>query len=122
MGLAYVRFALENPSHYRVMFGGFLGSREPRGALKEEGQAAFRALVDALISLQEASLARPDDPLKAAHFVWATVHGISMLAIDGLLGGKGSDAIELARYASGRIIAAVAAVSGKEPRASMASR
>jgi hypothetical protein len=104
------------------MFGGFLGSREPRGALKEEGQAAFRALVDALISLQEAGLTRPDDPLKAAHFVWATVHGISMLAIDGLLGGKASDAIELARYASGRIIAAVAAVSGKEPRASMASR
>src|SRR4051812_35962239 len=24
MGVAYVRFALANPSHYRVMFGGFL--------------------------------------------------------------------------------------------------
>ncbi len=110
MGLAYVRFALQNPSHYRVMFGGFLGSREPQGALKEEGRAAFRALVDALIALQKAGLARQDDPLHLAHFVWATVHGISMLAIDGLLAGKGSDVLELARYANGRILDGVAAV------------
>jgi AcrR family transcriptional regulator len=122
MGIAYVRFALENPSHYRVMFGGFLGSRTPQGALAAEGSAAFQVLVDALVEQQRAGSVRKDDPLPLARFVWATVHGISMLAIDGLLAGKGSDALELARYANGRIRDAIAAVSRKDPRASMASR
>ncbi len=107
MGVAYVRFALQNPSHYRVMFGGFVGSREPKGTLAVEGPAALQTLVDALVAQQKAGLVRKDDPLQLAHFVWATVHGISMLAIDGML-GKTSDAEELARYANGRIRAGIA--------------
>jgi AcrR family transcriptional regulator len=122
MGVAYVRFAIANPSHYRVMFGGFLGSEEPQGALKEEGPAAFQALVDALVDLQNAGLARRDDPLHLARFVWAAVHGVSMLAIDGLLAGKGSEAIEVARYVNGRILAGISAQDGKDPRASMTPR
>lgn len=120
MGLAYVRFALQNPSHYRVMFGGFLGSREPQGTLEEEGRAAFQVLVDALVAQQKAGLVRLDDPLHLARFVWATVHGVSMLAIDGMLGKKGSDVLELARYANGRIRAGIAAASEDSPRGSMA--
>jgi AcrR family transcriptional regulator len=121
MGVAYVRFALQNPSHYRVMFGGFLGSKGPPGTLAMEGRAAFHVLVDALVAQQKEGLVRQDDPLHVAHFVWATVHGISMLAIDGML-GKTSDAEEMARYANGRIRAAIAAASEDDPRGSMAAR
>jgi hypothetical protein len=44
MGVAYVRFAVPNPSHYRVMFGGFVDpdGREPE--LVAEAQGAFQVL------------------------------------------------------------------------------
>jgi AcrR family transcriptional regulator len=86
MGAAYVRFARANPSHYRVMFGGFrdLSERDPR--LATDGAAAFQVLVDALVSLQRSGLMGRDDPQALALFIWATVHGVAMLTIDGQLG------------------------------------
>jgi AcrR family transcriptional regulator len=102
-GAAYVRFAVRNPSHYRVMFGGYLGARDVDPELAAEGQGAFQALVDALLSMQREGLARRDDPLALARFIWATVHGISMLAIDGMLGGKRAEVEDLARFACERI-------------------
>jgi AcrR family transcriptional regulator len=121
MGVAYVRFALENPSYYRVMFGGFLGSRKPKGALATEGTAAFQVLVDALVEQQQAGSVRKDDPLQLARFVWATVHGISMLGIDGLL-GKRTGPLDLARAANDLIRRGIVAVREKDRRASMAPR
>jgi AcrR family transcriptional regulator len=85
MGAAYVRFAVANPSHYRVMFGGFVDP-DTRGAeLATEGAGAFNALVDMLTALQRDGLVRDDDPMLLASFVWAVVHGVAMLAIDGQL-------------------------------------
>ena len=101
MGAAYVRFAVANPAHYRVMFGGFVvGSTDPE--LVREGSGAFQALVDAIVSLQKEGLMRPDDPLQLARFVWALVHGVAMLIIDGLLGAQ-ADADAFARFAIERL-------------------
>jgi AcrR family transcriptional regulator len=97
MGAAYVRFAVANPSHYRVMFGGFVvGSPNPDVA--REGSGAFQALVDAIEWLQQDGLMRPDDPQQLARFVWALVHGVAMLVIDGLLGAQ-EDWETFARFA-----------------------
>src|SRR6476659_1333325 len=52
MGVAYVSFAVANPSHYRVMFGGFVDSQPHDPELASEGAGAFQALVDALSALQ----------------------------------------------------------------------
>ena len=41
---------------------------------------------------------RADDPLQLARFIWALVHGIAMLAIDGLLGAE-ADPETFARFA-----------------------
>jgi hypothetical protein len=49
MGFAYVRFAIANPSHYRVMFGGFVDPKAEDPELAAEAEGAFRALVDALL-------------------------------------------------------------------------
>lgn len=96
MGAAYVRFAVANPSHYRVMFGGFVvGS--PNADVAREGSGAFQALVDAIVWLQQEGLMRPDDAQQLARFVWALVHGVAMLIIDGLLGEADPDAF--ARFA-----------------------
>ncbi len=97
MGAAYVRFAVANPSHYRVMFGGFVVA-SPNADVAREGSGAFQALVDAIVWLQQEGLMRPDDPQQLARFVWALVHGVSMLIIDGLLGAQ-ADGDTFARFA-----------------------
>jgi AcrR family transcriptional regulator len=85
MGAAYIQFAVANPAHYRVMFGRRVQLRPHPAELVAEGAGAFAALVDALIELQRADLVRRDDPATMAQFVWAMVHGVAMLAIDGQL-------------------------------------
>ncbi|HUR36041.1 MAG TPA: TetR/AcrR family transcriptional regulator [Vicinamibacterales bacterium] len=86
MGIAYVRFAVANPSHYRVMFGDFrnLCAKDPD--LQAAAAAAFDVLLQAVIALRRTALVRPDDPRLLSEFIWATVHGVAMLAIDGQLG------------------------------------
>lgn len=82
-GQAYIRFATENPSHYRVMFGGYVAKGDCGAELAAESEAGFRVLVDALVELQHAGLVRRDPPLELAVFVWGAVHGAAMLAIGG---------------------------------------
>jgi AcrR family transcriptional regulator len=103
MGVAYVRFAVANPSHYRVMFGGFAPSRVNDPELTQEAAGAFQALVDSIVAQQREGLMRADDPLQLARYIWSLVHGIAMLAIDGRLSHQGADAEELTRFAVERV-------------------
>jgi AcrR family transcriptional regulator len=102
MGVAYVRFAVANPSHYRVMFGGFVDPKAFEPELAAEAAGAFQALVDALAALQRDAIVRGDDTVKMARFVWAVVHGLAMLGIDGQLREPGG-VEELMRYALERL-------------------
>src|SRR6516225_10159509 len=85
MGKAYVQFAVGHPSHYRVMFGGFIESAAKDDHFIAEAKAAFQVLVDALVEQQNVGDIRRDDPVLMARFVWALVHGTAMLVIDGQL-------------------------------------
>ncbi len=85
MAKAYVQFAVAHPSHYRVMFGGFIESAAKDDHFMAEASAAFQVLVDSLVEQQNAGDIRPDDPVLMARFVWALVHGTAMLFIDGQL-------------------------------------
>jgi AcrR family transcriptional regulator len=103
MGAAYIRFAVSNPAHYRVMFGSIVDPQDREPELAEEARGAFQSLVDALAALQHNREMRPGDDLTLmARFVWSVVHGVSMLAIDGQL--RETDSIEaLTRYALERL-------------------
>jgi AcrR family transcriptional regulator len=102
MGVAYIRFAAANPAHYRVMFGGFVDPTSCDPELAAEAEGAFQALVDALAALQRDAVIRAEDTVTMANFVWAVVHGVSMLSIDGQLREPGS--LEaLMRYALERL-------------------
>jgi AcrR family transcriptional regulator len=103
MGVAYVQFAVTHPSHYRVMFGGFIESRSKDAEFVEEAAAAFQVLVDALVEQQQAGLVRGDDPLLLARFIWSIVHGIAMLVIAGQLRGVDDRGATLNRYAIERM-------------------
>jgi hypothetical protein len=103
MGLAYIRFGLTHPSHYRVMFGSARGNASGDAELVTEAAAAFTVLVHAIGAQQQLGLVRQDDPDQLARFIWAVVHGITMLAIDGQLQRKDSSVDLLARYAIDRL-------------------
>jgi AcrR family transcriptional regulator len=107
MGAAYVRFAVESPSHYRVIFGGFVDPEMKDAELATEGQAAFLALVDALGALQRSAAVRDDELVLMARHVWALVHGVAMLALDGLLPEEGA-VEELVGYAMERVGSGIA--------------
>ena len=96
MGEAYVHFAVAHPSHYRVMFGGDVRDAAPDSDLASEGAGAFQVLVDAIVAQQKQGRLRPDNPLELAQYIWATVHGIAMLAIDGQLKQPTEDVIRFA--------------------------
>jgi AcrR family transcriptional regulator len=108
MGRAYLRFAVEHPAHYRVMFGRFDESCARDPELIDEAKGAFQALVDALADGQREGWVRKDDPLMLARFVWSITHGIAMLVIDGQLRDDDASGTALNRYAAGRIRAAIA--------------
>jgi AcrR family transcriptional regulator len=85
MHRAYVQFAVAHPSHYRVMFGGFIESAAKDDQFISEASGAFQVLLDALVEQQNAGDIRRDDPVLMARFVWALVHGTALLFIDGQL-------------------------------------
>jgi AcrR family transcriptional regulator len=102
MGVAYIHFAVDNPPHYRVMFGGFVDHQAKEPELGSEAGGAFQALVDAVAALQHDGLFHGDEPVLMATYTWALVHGIAMLAIDGQLPDPtGVD--ELMRYSFRRL-------------------
>ena len=107
MGRAYVDFAAANPAHYRVMFGGFLARPAPDPELTREATGAFQVLVDAISALQRAALVRTDDTVTVARYVWATVHGVAMLRIDGQLDDPDA-ADRLTAYAIDQLVIGIA--------------
>ena len=111
MGVAYIRFAVANPSHYRVMFGGFVDPRVLEPELAAEAGGAFQALVDALAALQRDAVVRADDTALMARYVWAVVHGVAMLGIAGQL-HEPNGVEELMGYALERLRTGIEAPAG----------
>ena len=80
-GRAYVRFGLENPEPYRILFMTRNESAQQRDVVVGAGARAFQHLVDAVQRCIDAGAFRPVDPVLAATGVWAAVHGVTSLLI-----------------------------------------
>lgn len=86
MGLAYVQFGLDHPSLYRLMFTAWEltpEDKEKYAELNEASERAFKTLTDMLERLQQSGFIRPGMLEADGLAVWANVHGIASLAIDG---------------------------------------
>ncbi|ROS28155.1 TetR/AcrR family transcriptional regulator [Cellulomonas sp. PhB150] len=80
LGLAYRRHAVEAPHEYRVMFG-VAGAGAQEAARGEATRSAtFLVLRDAV-----AALVGPDGADRPAMTLWALVHGLVELELNGLL-------------------------------------
>ena len=79
---AYVKFGLEHPEAYRIMFMGRAGLMERHAESVEKGAGAFTDLVDDVERAREAGAIREDiDSQTAAIFLWTGAHGITSLLI-----------------------------------------
>ncbi|MEM9944940.1 MAG: TetR/AcrR family transcriptional regulator [Cyanobacteria bacterium P01_D01_bin.36] len=84
-GAAYVRYAQDHPTHFRVMFGCFPLNEPPDSSLEVVSKSTFRILVDVIESGQVAGVVKAGDSNFLALGQWAVVHGIAMLLLDGML-------------------------------------
>lgn len=81
-GRAYVRFGLDNPEHYRILFM----VRDPQRADRDSaevpaGLVAFGHLVGAVQRCMDAGSFAGGDPVLVATGLWTAVHGITSLLI-----------------------------------------
>jgi AcrR family transcriptional regulator len=96
---AYVRFGVEHPAHYRLMFGPELAAREKHPKLQEAGDATFAVLTGALERGQAAGQIRQAPVREQALAAWSLVHGLTTLLIDQRLGFLGVSTTAAERYA-----------------------
>jgi len=93
-GEAYLDFALQSPTYYRVMFSGDLLNSNGQESLRHTSSAAFQQIMADLVMCQEMGIIRPGDPLLQAISIVSTVHGFVSLVndnrVDHLLEGKSS--------------------------------
>lgn len=84
MGRAYVHFALNEPMLSRMMFGDSLLDKEEHPDVRDAGQESFSLLMQLVIECMALPDARTEvDPLTFAMGAWSTVHGLSLLLVEG---------------------------------------
>ena len=81
---AYVAFAMQNPALYRLMFSAEEG-RSTGLHLSDSALGVFDVALDVLRRGQAAGVVRERPVQGQAAACWAMLHGIAMLAIEGLL-------------------------------------
>lgn len=90
MGSAYVGFGLKNPALYRLMFSEAPSGTEWRPEKVLVAWLAARAVLEniirrgARIGIFDPALTRKSELQTATLYTWAVVHGLTMLAVDGL--------------------------------------
>jgi AcrR family transcriptional regulator len=82
IGAAYVRFGVEHPAHYRLMFGAELADKERYPALQEVSDATFGVLTGVLERGQASGQVRSGRVLDQALAAWSLVHGLTTLLLD----------------------------------------
>jgi AcrR family transcriptional regulator len=97
--LQYLRFGLQNPLDYRVMF---MAAAEGFAAIGPESgsgvpEPTFQFLIDRVEECMRAKVLREVDSTETAAIIWAHVHGLVSLRLTGHLRRAGEDA-EFTRF------------------------
>lgn len=88
LGAAYVRFAVENPQHFRLIFGRERPPLDQYPELRDAADNAFDVLQRAVTSVDrkaEMTLTEAATAYNRALAAWSRAHGIAMLVIDGMI-------------------------------------
>ena len=87
MCLAYIRFALDNKGHFRVMFRSDICNLEHYPEALVEADRAFGALADYVVE-ELGPRASVEEVRLNATYMWSIAHGLAMLLLDGPLEKK----------------------------------
>ncbi len=82
IGAAYINFAVENPTHYRLMFGSEGINREETPELSLAADEAFIVMQNTIELCQQEGVIKAGDPCLLGYTTWAMVHGTASLLID----------------------------------------
>ena len=88
LGAAYVQFAVENPQHFRLIFGRERPPLDQYPELRDAADNAFDVLQRAVTSVDrkaEMTLAEAASAYNRALAAWSRAYGIAMLVIDGMI-------------------------------------
>lgn len=94
LGLAYVFFAVEHPSYFRVMFGPEVRGKTDYPGLDEAHDEAFELLHNAVEACQEHGDIREGPPDVHARTCWTLVHGIASLCVNDLIDSERREHVE----------------------------
>jgi AcrR family transcriptional regulator len=81
----YVGLAAERPHLFRLLFGPEVADKARYPAVRDAGHRALGVLVETIAAGQRAGVVREGDATELAMGHWATVHGIALLMLDGLV-------------------------------------
>lgn len=85
-GLAYIDFAIDYPSHYRVMFDSEENREHGNTELLELSMTAFEFLFNSIAECQKKHIVKKGDTREFALSAWSIAHGYAMLYINGFIG------------------------------------
>ncbi len=88
---AYVRFAIEHRTLFRVMFSPEVADKSPYPSLQLLADANLGLLTKAVAAAQKAQRIGPGDVLDYAAATWALAHGLAGFLVDGQLRRRGFD-------------------------------
>lgn len=117
IGVAYVRFAVGHPSHFRVMYGAGQGDVASFPEMAEAGRGAFEVLVQTVEAGVRAGELR-DEPIPSLSLAaWSIVHGLASLLVEGKLPPEAGRPEDLARMVTGMLMRGLSRVADVKPRA-----
>jgi AcrR family transcriptional regulator len=106
MGEAYIRFALNNPEVFRLMFRVEMCDLTNYPDAKEKADRCFDLVAETLGAKASTEKTSPDlAPVIAS---WATAHGLATLMLEGKLGEAFGDTLDQREESAKKIIAFVA--------------
>lgn len=96
LGEAYIKFALENESYFRVLFS--INAGDPKNIEDLPGGGGYHLVKSSVVAAMEAGNIRRHDPGLIAIYLWAQAHGLVTLALccklQGAEGCDGSQAVQ----------------------------
>ena len=91
----YIRYGVQNPALYRLMFGGYLsGADASRPAIERAAAEGIRALLERTIVNGALGQKIPNTPRNLHRIAgailacWSLIHGLTLLMADGLVGPR----------------------------------
>lgn len=108
IGVAYVKFAIAHPAHYRVMFGALRADSQSYPSLSTAGQEAFSVMTNIIEIGQDAGKIKTGEPQHLAWVTWSLVHGLAMLLLERLVPiADEGDVISLAKLATQLLVCGI---------------